>query len=324
MTLVTMRPPAPEATRPPAAWVAELLAPWGPGPILVLDDSDGALARGLMRSGWDVAVATRTEASRWWHQAWLDAAATPGLELVARWGRVRPEPELHRRFGAWTHVHFTAEETTWLGIWHQHLLVEERGPERAAGVAAVFATMRYWLGYDRRELGDKPQVPLAVFRHYAGLFPRARRELAGTFRGAANMAPERALSEFPSELVYCYVPPPGGIGMLSSASNLWEQWTRGLPRPQGPLTQPGTGDPEEAADPGLTTVLEAAQVRLLALGYGGDRGERLAHLVTGVGRTILAHEELQVPYPGPMGTEWVTVGLLIAGPRGLADEGMRT
>ncbi|HEY9855779.1 MAG TPA: hypothetical protein V6D05_08600 [Stenomitos sp.] len=333
-----MTAPLPDVTgpilppvRPPATWVAEHLSVLGAESVLCLYSGWGAEARALKRQGMTVTTADLLDSSVWWNRAFVADGVVPLSDRrLAKWSKLRKEPDVVKRFMPWANRYFTPEETIWLGIWYQHIHGSEATwAERAIGTVAVYWTIRYWLGWNREELGFKPLPPSAVFRRYVeqahrmlgrmqGLKPRPHR--------AEKMAPEAALAAFPGELLVCYVPPLGGIEAQGLAQQLCEQWTGGDPAGKPTAFPTGTlgsafGD-SEAHLQAVSRLLSAADAyRLVALPYQGEMGDALAALVA-ERRPILSRQELQVPYPGADGSSIIIQGLLVAGAPAAGESGL--
>lgn len=318
--------------RPPATWVAEHLAVLGAESVLCLFTGWGAEARALKKQGLTVTTADQLAASVWWNRAFVAAGVVPLSERrINEWSKLRKEPEVVKRFMPWANRYFTPEETIWLGIWYQHIHRSEASvAEKAIGTVAVYWTIRYWLSWNREELGFKPLPPSAVFRRYVeqahrlldrmqGLPPHAHR--------AEKMAPEAALANFPGDLLLCYVPPVEGIEALGLAQQLCERWTGGDPTappmsyPQGTLG--GAFEDSRAHLQAVSRLLSGASGhRLVALSYQGDVGEALEALVA-ESRPVLSRQELQVPYPDADGSSIIIQGLLVAGSPMAVEPGMR-
>lgn len=316
--------------RPPATWVAEHLSVLGAETVLCLFSGWGAEARALKRQGMTVTTADELESSAWWNRAFIAPGVAPLSERrIAEWSKLRKEPDVVKRFMPWANRYFTPEETIWLGIWYQHIHGSEATvAERALGTVAVYWTIRYWLSWNRAELGFKPLPPSAVFRRYVETAHRmlARmQEAQPRLHRAEKMAPEAALAEYPSELLVCYVPPLEGIEAQGLAQQLCERWTGGDPAAKRTLTPGSTlggafSHPEDHLQ-AVSRLLSAAEGhRLVALSYHGDQGEALAALVA-ERRPVLARQELQVPYPGADGSSIIIQGLLVAGSPMAGDPG---
>lgn len=328
--------------RPPATWVAEHLSVLGAESVLCLYTGWGAEARALKRLGLTVTTADLLDSSVWWNRALVAAGVAPlGARRLAEWSKLRKEPDVVKRFMPWANRYFTPEETIWLGIWYHHIHRSQASvAERAIGTVAVYWTLRYWLSWNRAELGFKPLPPSAVFRRYVEQAHRmlARMQpLATRAHRAEKMAPEAALAKLPAELLCCYVPPSEGIEALGLAQQLCEQWTGGDPAAEPTALPKGTlGSPFDRPEAHLQAVSRllsaAADYRLIALTYQGELGEALAALVAEQ-RPVLSRQELQVPYPGADGSSIIIQGLLVAGapvggeaglprgPDGAEDEG---
>lgn len=319
-----MTAPLQADARPPAMWVAEQLSALESSSALCLFTGTGALPRALRKLGWSVTTLDVLESSLWWNRAFVQEAAPLGERRLGEWLKLRKEPEVVKRFLPWAGRYFTPEETIWLGIWHRHILSGEGSvAEQAIGVVAVYWSIRYWLSWNRTEMGFKPLTPSAVFRHYV---EQANRMLlaSGLQAGRAERLPsELVLTQFDADLLWCYVAPLEGIGTLGLAQRLCEQWTLGDPgstvsEAAGALGAGTSGAPilEEAL---LGLLLASEAVPNLALAYHGPGGSSLEALV-GDHRSIVSRQELSVPYPGAHGSSIIIQGLLIAG----APHGART
>lgn len=314
--------PLPPPSRPPAAWAVDRLQALGATSALCLFSGWGGEARALKRLGWSVATADLLESSVWWSRAFVAGGAQPlGDRRLAEWLKLRKEPEVVKRFLPWANRYFTPEETIWLGIWHQHLFGQRLADEeRAIGVVAVYWAIRYWLSWNRQELGFKPLPPSAVFRHYVEQANRLREQCRGLpdrRHAAERIPPEPALSKYPGDLLYCYVPPLEGIGSLGLAQLLSERWTQGGPALSAPLLPSDTlggafSDPAAhlAAVEGL--IGSADGFSSVALAYRGSLGAALEAAVARR-RPVLSRRELAVPYPSGDRARVVTEGLIVAG-----------
>lgn len=303
-------------TRPPARWVTEHLVPLGVESVLSVFNGTGTEAREFRRMGLKVTTLDPLISSSTWCRAAVEGLEPVRERLVSEWVRVRKEPEVVKRFFPWANRVFTPEEAIWLGIWHQAIL---RGSaslaEKAIGVTAVFWVMRYWLEWNRRELGFKPMPPVAAFRRYieeANAWAQGAR--AGQPVGTAlHGAPGAALAKHSCDLLYCYVPPVEGIGSLGLAPRLWEQWVTGDPlAPFPPIPPGGLGAPlsrEAHRDALEGLVASSGHIPSLAMTYDGSSAEAVLQAVS-FHRPVLARETLSVPRPGG---EPIQVGLLIAG-----------
>ncbi|MNX77635.1 hypothetical protein D3C86_1091850 [compost metagenome] len=314
--------PLPPPSRPPAAWAVDQLAGLGATSALCLFSGWGAEARALKRLGWSVATADPLFSSAWWSRAFVAGGAQPvGERRLAEWLKLRKEPEVVKRFLPWANRYFTPEETIWLGIWHQHLLGGALSDaERAIGVVAVYWAIRYWLAWNRQELGFKPMPPSAVFRHYVEQANRLREQHRGLPDGryaADRIPPEAALSKYPGDLLYCYVPPLEGIGSLGLAQLLCERWTLGesaLGVPLVPAETLGGAFSDPAAHlAAIERLLDSAEgFSSVALAYRGALGPALEAVVA-KRRPVLSRRELAVPYPLGERTRVVAEGLIVAG-----------
>lgn len=305
--------------RPPSGWVAQQLSTLPVESALCLFNGWGADARALRQLGWSIATADLLASSVWWNRAFISEESAPlGDRRLNEWLKLRKEPEIVKRFLSWANVHFTPEESIWLGIWYQHLLGSDvPQAERAIGIVAVYWAIRYWLTWNRQELGFKPMPPSGVFRHYVGQANRLLRERLGSSHGVEQLAPQAALSKYPSDLLYCYVPPHEGIGTLEQTQQLWEQWTQGITTAVATPFHDGTlgGGSVQPTDQlaAIARLLDAAdEVPYLALSYQGDLGPAL-EAVLAQRRPVLAREELPVPYPAAEGSSIIVQGLLVAG-----------
>lgn len=333
-----MTAPLPDVTgpilppsRPPATWVAEHLSVLGAESVLCLFSGWGAEARALKRLGMTVTTADELGSSVWWNRAFIAEGVAPLSERrITEWSKLRKEPDVVKRFMPWANRYFTPEETIWLGIWYQHIHASEATvAERAIGTVAVYWTIRYWLSWNRTELGFKPLPPSAVFRRYIDQAHRILARMGGLParpHRAEKMAPEAALAKFPSELLACYVPPLEGIEAQGLAQRLCEQWTSGDPAakpaafPKGQLGEAFSN--YEAHLQAVSKLLSgAAGYRLIALSYQGDVGDALAALVA-ERRPVLSRQELPVPYPGADGSSIIIQGLLVAGSPTVGDPGL--
>jgi len=302
--------------RPPARWVTEQIAPLSARTVLSLFNGPGTEAREFRRLGMQVTTVDPLASSAWWCRAYVEGAEPARERIVSDWVRLRKEPDVVKRFFPWANRIFTPEETIWLGIWHEAIVKGSAPPgEKAIGVTAVFWVMRYWLEWNRRELGFKPMPPVAVFRKYveeANAWALGLRGKPGSGM-ALQGAPFQALAKHDCDLLYCYVPPAEGIGSLGLAPRLWEQWVSGDPHGKFPPVHPGElGAPlsAEAHLEALRTFVGAAgRFGSLALAYEGAIADRVWEAVA-PHRPVLARETLTVPMPG---AEPVEVGMLIAG-----------
>ncbi|HEY9899418.1 MAG TPA: hypothetical protein V6D00_09575 [Pantanalinema sp.] len=320
--LPALEGPLPPPSRPPAAWAVEQLRGLGVTSALCLFSGWGAEARAFKRMGWSVTTLDPLASSVWWSRAFVAGGAQPlGDRRLAEWLKLRKEPEVVKRFLPWANRYFTPEETIWLGIWHQHLMASTLpDEERAIGVVAVYWAIRYWLSWNQQELGFKPLPPSAVFRHYVEQANRMREQCRGLPDGrhaAERLGPEPALSKYPGELLYCYVPPLEGIGSLGLAQLLSERWTQGDPALSAPLLMPGTlggafSDPAAhiAAVEGLIGAAEGFPA--VALAYRGTLGAAIEAALA-KRRPVLSRRELAIPYPLGNGERIVTEGLIVAG-----------
>lgn len=314
-------PPKPltPPSRPPSAWVAQQLSVLPVDKALCMFNGWGADARALRQLGWSIATSDLLQSSFWWNQAFIAEDSAPLCDRrLNDWLKLRKEPEIVKRFLSWANLHFTPEESIWLGIWYQHLLGSELPPsERAIGVVAVYWTLRYWLTWNRQELGFKPMPPSALFRHYVGQANRMIRGSRGRSHGVDRLAPEAALIKHPSDLLYCYVPPCEGIGILGQTQPFWEQWTQGITTAVSSPFKGGAlggvfSQPEEHLA-AVASLLEASEAfPYVALSYQGNLGPALEAMVA-QRRPIMAREELPVPYPTAEGSSIIVQGILVAG-----------
>lgn len=320
--LPALEAPLPPPSRPPAAWVVDQLRGLGASSAVCLFSGWGAEARALKGAGWSVTTLDPLASSLWWSRAFVAGGSHPLSERrLAEWLKLRKEPEVVKRFLPWANRYFTPEETIWLGIWHQHLIASPLpDAERAIGVVAVYWAIRYWLAWNRQELGFKPMPPSAVFRHYVEQANRLREQCRGRAEGhyaAERLPPSPALSQYPGELLYCYVPPLEGIGSLGLAQLLCERWTQGDPALSAPLLPPETlggafSDPAAhlAVVEGLIGSIDGFSA--VALAYRGGLGPALEAALARR-RPVLSRRELAVPYPSGEGARVVTEGLIVAG-----------
>jgi len=302
--------------RPPARWVTEHVTPLSARTVLSVFNGPGNEAREFRRMGMEVTTVDPLASSAWWCRAYVEGADPARERTVSDWVRLRKEPDVVKRFFPWANRIFTPEETIWLGIWHEAIVKGSASPgEKAIGVTAVFWVMRYWLEWNRRELGFKPMPPVAVFRKYV----EEANAMALGLRGkpgsgmALQGAPFQALAKHSCDLLYCYVPPAEGIGSLGLAPRLWEQWVSGDPHSKfPPVESGGLGAPlsAEAHLEALRAFVGAAdRFGSMVLAYEGAIADRVWEAVAPF-RPVLARESLTVPMPGAAPVE---VGLLIAG-----------
>jgi hypothetical protein len=302
--------------RPPARWVTERLAQFGASSVLSLFNGPGNEAREFRRMGMQVTTVDPLVSSAWWCRAYVEGAEPARERVVSDWVRLRKDPDVIKRFFPWANRFFTPEETIWLGIWYQAIVKGAASPgEKAIGVTAVFWVMRYWLEWNRRELGFKPMPPVAAFRKYveeANAWALSLRGRPGSGM-ALQGAPLQALAKHSCDLLYCYVPPVEGIGSLGLAPQLWEQWVSGDPQAEFPPVEHGElGAPLSVQEhrEALRMLVEASgRFASLALAYEGSIADAVWAAVA-PHRSVLARETLSVPMPG---AEPVQVGLLIAG-----------
>lgn len=318
-SLTSAKPSQLPAVRPPASWVAEQLGRFSVSSALCLFNGWGAEARALRGLGWSIATADVMQSSVWWNRAFVAEDVAPLSESrLNDWLKLRKESEIVKRFLSWANLHFTPEESIWLGIWYQHLFgTELPAAERALGVVAVYWAIRYWLTWNRQELGFKPMPPSGVFRYYVGQANRMLGSRLGRSHGVDRLPPEAALTRYPSDLLYCYVPGLGGIRNLGQTEQLWEQWTQGgTAAVSSPFKDGALGGaflrPEEHLEAVAKLIEGAEAFPFVALAYQGEIGASLEALVA-QRRTVLAHEELPVPYPTAAGSSIIVQGIVVAG-----------
>lgn len=315
-----MTAPLQADARPPAMWVAEQLSALESSSALCLFTGVGAEPRALKKLGWSVTTLDVLESSLWWNRAFVQEAVPLGERKLGEWLKLRKESEVVKRFLPWAGRYFTPEETIWLGIWHQHILSGGGSvAEQAIGVVAVYWAIRYWLSWNRTEMGYKPLTPSAVFRHYV---EQANRMILapGLQAGRAEKLPsDLVLTHFDADLLWCYVTPLEGIGTLGLAQRLCEQWTLGDPDARvnesaGALGA-GTCGASTSEEAILRLLLASEGVPNVAFAYHGPAGSSLEALVKDY-RSLVSRQELSVPYPGGDGSSIIIQGLLIAGSPG--------
>lgn len=164
-------------------------------------------------------------------------------QQIQAWLQVIREPQVATRFGPWAGKWFTPEETIWLGIWNAHLAAPGLDPtERALGAVAVAQVMAYWLGFNRRELGNKPLTPALAFQHYVQtvntwVFNNGQGNQA--LRGDAyHLAPK-----VEADLLFCYPPTDQGFFDYPEPLALFESWIKGNPNLILPGQQGATAGP---------------------------------------------------------------------------------
>lgn len=150
-------------------------------------------------------------------------------QRIQQWLQVIREPQVATRFGPWAKKWFTPEETIWLGIWNAHLAAPDLdATERALGAVAVSHTMAYWLGFNRRELGNKPLTPALAFQHYlqtVNTWVCNNGQPNQALRGDAyHLAPK-----VEADLLFCYPPTDQGFFDYPEPMALFESWVKGDP-----------------------------------------------------------------------------------------------
>ena len=316
--------------RPPAAWVAEKLAVLPVSSALCLFTGWGAEARALRQLGWSIATADLLPSSVWWNEAFIGEETLPLSDRqVNEWLKLCKEPEIVKRFMSWANRYVTAEEAIWLGIWHHHLVEGDwTRPARALGIVTVYWVLRYWLQLNRQDLGFKPMPPSMAFRHYVAQANQLLNMRLGASHGVGRLAPDLALSKYPADLLYCYVPALEGIETPGSVEQLLEQWTQGstiaTPSPFPVGTLGGVfAHPDDHLNAVARLLAAADALPYVALTYHGSIGPALEALLE-QRRPLIAHEEWRAPYPSTEGSSIIVQGILIAGSfeRGATDEGI--
>lgn len=166
-------------------------------------------------------------------------------QRIQEWLTVIKDPQVATRFSPWANRYFTPEETIWLGIWNAHLAQPDLDPiQRALGAVAVCHVMQYWLGFNRRELSNKPMTPAGAFQHYLQTVNTwvcsSIQQNQAVWGDAYHLAPR-----VEADLLFCYPPTDQGFFDYPEPLLLFESWVKGdpelvLPGVTGPVSGPPT------------------------------------------------------------------------------------
>lgn len=319
--LEAMTAPFPEDSLPPAGrelagWIGSCLADVPGQTALVVLGGTGKVCRRLKAQGRQVLVVDTSWSHHLYQLAFLpDGRPAIGPDHLADWLRPSRDPASEERFAPWGDQVFTREEAAWLGIWRSRILDGGLSDRlKAKGAVAVMKVMSYWLAWNRKGLIHKPLPPAAVLRHCADEVDRTL-PTPGTGCQARHVDIPDHVSPEPCDLLYCYVPPAGGMNAMDRRLAFWERWVLGAPQATLDFERPGhLGGPlADDTDRALAVgrLLERmVDIPTWSLAYCGD-GDAMAVAVERL-RPISFRQEVSVPYPHGQGSTIMREGLIVA------------
>lgn len=273
----------------------------------------------LKRQGKQILTSDLLQSYHWWNKGLVENNGhTLSLVMQGRFNEPHPNEGNASPFVAWANQYFTEEEVGWLNRWFFQMSDPSVTDEdRALGHAAVYWTMSYWLGFNRRHLQEKPMTPHVALLHYMQ---------QGNAWVYDNQMPNASYWTDPygwmpsvqADALLVVPPDQEGWTRLDLKSYLWECWTRGVS--QLDLTQvvPAEGYPKlgenlgsqytQAVDDFLT---RAAHIPYWAVAAPDETAAIWREVMAR--HRPLARDEIKVlAYPGAAGTQTVEETLLVA------------